>query len=177
MFIRNSVVKRLASRLRSNSFAAARRRKSTSSLANARAEASKMAIRDFGEIAEKLRRSTVLVLAGERGNGSGVIWSADGVIVTNAHVVRSSRMRVQLWDGRELDAGVVSRDSQHDLAELRVTAADLPAIVVADSSQVRPGELAIAIGNPFGFVGALTTGVVHAVGPLAGPLRRFGSPH
>jgi serine protease Do len=136
-----------------------------------------MAIHDFGEIAEKLRRSTVLVLAGERGNGSGVIWSADGVIVTNAHVVRSSRMRVQLWDGRELDAGVVSRDSQHDLAELRVTAADLPAIVVADSSQVRPGELAIAIGNPFGFVGALTTGVVHAVGPLAGPLRRFGSQH
>ena len=125
-----------------------------------------MAIRDFGEIAEKLRRSTVLVLPGQRGNGSGVIWSADGVIITNAHVARGSHLRVQLWDGRELEAAVVSRDTRRDLAELRVSAANLPAATAADSSQVRPGELAIAIGNPLGFVGALTTGVIHAVGPL-----------
>jgi serine protease Do len=125
-----------------------------------------MTIRDFGEIAEKLRRSTVLVLPGERGNGSGVIWSADGVIVTNAHVARGSQMRVQLWDGRELQATVASRDTRRDLAELRVKAANLPAAVAADSSQVRPGELVIAIGNPLGFVGALTSGVIHAVGPL-----------
>jgi serine protease Do len=130
-----------------------------------------MAIHGFGEIAEQLRRSTVLVLPGERGNGSGVIWSADGVIVTNAHVVSGSQMRVQLWDGREFDAALVSRDTGRDLAELRISAASLPAAAAADSSQVRPGELAIAIGNPLGFVGALTTGVVHAVGPL----RRFGS--
>lgn len=130
-----------------------------------------MAIRDFGEIAEKLRRSTVLVLPGERGNGSGVIWSADGAIITNAHVAHASNMRVQLWDGREFDAAVVSRDTRRDLAELRVSASNLPAATAADSSQVRPGELAIAIGNPLGFVGALTTGVIHAVGPL----RRFGS--
>src|SRR6202795_489450 len=134
-----------------------------------------MAIHGFGEIAEQLRRSTVLVLPGERGNGSGVIWSADGVIVTNAHVARASRMRVQLWDGREFDAALVSRDTRRDLAELRISAANLPAATAADSSQVRPGELAIAIGNPLGFVGALTTGVIQAVGPLGGSLRRFGS--
>jgi serine protease Do len=134
-----------------------------------------MAIRDFGEIAEQLRRSTVLVLPGERGNGSGVIWSADGVIVTNAHVARASQMRIQLWDGREFDASLVSRDTRRDLAELRVNAANLPAAIAADSAQVRPGELAIAIGNPLGFVGALTTGVIHAVGPLNGQLRNFGS--
>jgi serine protease Do len=138
-----------------------------------------MAIRDFGEIAEKLRRSTVLVLPGERGNGSGVIWSADGVIVTNAHVARASQMRIQLWDGREFDAALISRDTRRDLAELRINATSLPAATAADSAQVRPGEIAIAIGNPLGFVGALTTGVVHAVGPLAGPLggslRGFGS--
>ena len=138
-----------------------------------------MAIRDFGEIAEKLRRSTVLVLPGERGNGSGVIWSADGVIVTNAHVARASQMRIQLWDGREFDAALVSRDTRRDLAELRISAANLPAATAADSAQVRPGELAIAIGNPLGFVGALTTGVIHAVGPVVGPLggslRGFGS--
>ncbi len=138
-----------------------------------------MAIRDFGEIAEKLRRSTVLVLPGERGNGSGVIWSADGVIVTNAHVAHASKMRIQLWDGREFDAALVSRDTRRDLAELRINATNLPAVTAADSARVRPGELAIAIGNPLGFVGALTTGVIHAVGPLVGPLggslRGFGS--
>jgi serine protease Do len=119
-----------------------------------------MAIRDFGEIAEKLRRSTVLVLPGQQGNGSGVIWSPDGVIVTNAHVARASQMRIQLWDGREFDAALVSRDTRRDLAELRIDAANLPAATAADSAQVRPGELAIAIGNPLGFVGALTTGVM-----------------
>ena len=130
-----------------------------------------MVIHGFGEIAEQLRRSTVVVHAGGRGNGSGVIWSADGVIITNAHVVRASKMRIQLWDGREFDASLVSRDTRRDLAELRISAANLPAAVAADSSQIRPGELAIAIGNPLGFVGALTTGVIHAVGPL----RRWGS--
>jgi serine protease Do len=129
-----------------------------------------MAIHGFGEIAEKLRRSTVLVYAGARGNGSGVIWSADGAIITNAHVARASQIRVQLWDGREFEAALVSRDTRRDLAELRISAANLPAATPADSTQVRPGELAIAIGNPLGFVGALTTGVVHAVGPL----RRLG---
>jgi serine protease Do len=130
-----------------------------------------MAIHGFGEIAEQLRRSTVLVSPGGRGNGSGVIWSAYGAIVTNAHVARASQTRVQLWDGREFDATMVSRDTRRDLAELHISAANLPAAAAADSSQVRPGELAIAIGNPLGFVGALTTGVIHAVGPL----RRFGS--
>jgi serine protease Do len=127
-----------------------------------------MAIAGFGEIAEQLRRSTVLIHAGGRGSGSGVIWTSDRTIVTNAHVVRGSNTRVQLWDGREFDATVTARDPRHDLAALRIDADSLPAASPADSSQLRPGELAIAIGNPMGFVGALTTGVVHAIGPLRG---------
>ena len=127
-----------------------------------------MAMAGFGEIAEHLRRSTVLIHAGGRGSGSGVIWSSDGVIVTNAHVVRGSNTRVQLWDGRGFNATVAARDPRHDLATLRIGANLLPAISPADSSQLRPGELAIAIGNPMGFVGALTTGVIHAIGPLRG---------
>src|ERR1700736_5036085 len=130
--------------------------------------ANKMAISGFGEIAESLRRSTVFVHAGRRGNGSGVIWSSDGLIVTNAHVARCQNLRVQLWDARELEATLVSANPVRDIAALRVNANNLPAASVADSSRVRPGELAIAIGNPLGFVGALTTGVVHAVGPLPG---------
>lgn len=130
-----------------------------------------MAVPGFGEIAEQLRRSTVLIHAGDRGSGSGVIWSSDGLVVTNAHVVRGSHAHVQLWDGREFEAVTHSRDSCRDLAQLRIDAANLPAASPADSSQVRPGELAIAIGNPLGFVGALATGVIHGVGPL----RRLGA--
>jgi serine protease Do len=127
-----------------------------------------MSIPGFGEVAEQLRRSTVLIEAGDRGNGSGVIWGGDGLIVTNAHVARGSHARVQLWDGRELAAGITLRDPQLDLAALRISANDLPQASSADSSKLRPGELAIAIGNPLGFLGALTTGVIHAVGPLGG---------
>jgi serine protease Do len=129
----------------------------------------------FGEVAEKLRRSTVVVHAGNaegRGSGSGVIWSSDGQIVTNAHVARGTRARVETWDGREFSATVASRDSRRDLALLRVdfanAAPNFLAAVAADSWQIRPGELAIAIGNPLGFIGALTTGVIHAVAPIRG---------
>ncbi|HEX4860695.1 MAG TPA: trypsin-like peptidase domain-containing protein, partial [Rhizomicrobium sp.] len=82
------------------------------------------------------------------------------------------RVNVQLWDGREFDAAIVSRDTSRDLAQLRIAAAGLPAASAADSSKLRPGELAIAIGNPLGFVGALATGVIHGVGPLGGLGRR-----
>lgn len=127
-----------------------------------------MAIEGLGVIAEQLRRSTVLIHAGSCGSGSGVIWSGDGTIVTNAHVARGLNTRVQLWDGREFDATVTTRDPRRDLASLRIHAQSLPAASPADSSQLRPGELAIAIGNPMGFVGALTTGVIHAIGPVRG---------
>ena len=127
-----------------------------------------MLIPGFGEIAEELRRSTVVVQSGGRGVGSGVIWSNDGLVVTNAHVVHGSRVSVQLWDGREFEAAVRSRDPRRDLAQLRIEATNLPAASAADSSAVRAGELAIAIGNPLGFVGALATGVIHAVGPMRG---------
>ena len=130
-----------------------------------------MAIAGFGDIAEQLRRSTVLIHSGGRGNGSGVIWSGEGLIVTNAHVVHGSNVCVQLWDGREFEAAVTARDPRRDLAALRISANSLPAASPADSSQLRPDELAIAIGNPLGFVGALTTGVIHAIGPL----RALGS--
>ncbi|HYL63158.1 MAG TPA: trypsin-like peptidase domain-containing protein [Candidatus Methylomirabilis sp.] len=132
-----------------------------------------MAVADFGEVSEKLRRSTVLIHCGDRGSGSGLIWQSDGLILTNAHVARGARTCVQLWDGREFEAAVISRDPRADLAALRVEALDLPSVEVADCSKLRPGELAIAIGNPLGFVGALTTGVIHAIGPLRG----FGSRH
>src|SRR5436853_433141 len=168
MFMGSSAQNRSANRCPSSSFAEEHFRKPALSLASAHRELHDMAIPGFGEIAEQLRRSTVLIHSGGRGLGSGVICSSNGVLVTNAHVVRSTRPAVQLWDGREFEASVQSRDPWRDLAQLRIDARNLPAASAADSSQLRPGELAIAIGNPMGFVGALATGVIHGVGPLRG---------
>jgi serine protease Do len=122
----------------------------------------------FGEIAEKLRRSTVHVSSGRRGHGSGVIVKPEGVIVTNAHVASFSPVEVELWDGRRAQANLSIRDTVHDIAVLRVPFSELPAAPLADSDQLRVGELVIAIGNPLGFMGALTTGVVHAIGRVSG---------
>ncbi len=129
----------------------------------------------FGEIAEKLRRSTVQVLSGNRtsgGSGSGIIWEANGTVITNAHVARDEQVRVEMWDGRSLSADVVARDAYADLVKLRLRASNLAAIAWRESSSVRSGELAVAVGNPLGFVGALTTGVVHGAGPIRGLGRR-----
>lgn len=132
-----------------------------------------MPIPEFGEIAEKLRRSTVQVRAGRRGHGSGTIVQPDGVIVTNAHVATSSPIEIELWDGTHAQARLSIRDTVRDVAILHVPLSELPAASLADSDHLRVGELVLAVGNPLGFMGALTTGVVHAVGraPGLGPLK------
>ncbi|MDX2179837.1 MAG: trypsin-like peptidase domain-containing protein [Bryobacteraceae bacterium] len=129
-------------------------------------------IAGFGEVAETLRRSTVQVEAGRQGQGSGVLWNSEGLIVTNAHVARAEPLHVVLWDGRRYPAAIAARDDGRDLAALTVSATRLPGASIGDSSRLRPGELVVAVGNPLGFIGALTTGVVHAVGPVAGLSRR-----
>jgi serine protease Do len=103
------------------------------------------------------------VQTGGRGQGSGIIWSGDGLIITNAHVARGSRATVSLWDGSTHEASVLNRDASRDLASLKIGATGLLAAAPRDSSSLRVGELVIAVGNPFGFIGALTTGVVHSL--------------
>lgn len=117
----------------------------------------------FPELAERLRASSVEVRAGHRGMGAGVVWTVDGTIVTNAHVVRTSHPRVKLPDGRTFDAEVVRQDHKRDLAVLRIrSSSDLPAAEIADSSRLRVGQMVAAVGNPFGVVGAVSTGIIHA---------------
>jgi len=132
-----------------------------------------MSLEGFGQIAEQLRRSTVQVTSGQRGQGSGIIVGADGVIVTNAHVARDSRLSVQLWDGSTFPATLSARNGRRDLAVLKIATTNLPPVTLANSDNLRVGGLVIAVGNPFGFVGAVTSGIVHAVGrrPGLGPTK------
>ena len=97
--------------------------------------------------------------------GSGFIWDRSGLIVTNAHVVEgASRIMVNLSDGRKLSAEVIGVDPDSDLAVLSVDADDLPAAPIGTSGDLLIGEPVIAIGNPFGLSGSVTTGVVSALG-------------
>lgn len=115
------------------------------------------------ELATRLRAYTVEVQSQGRGHGSGVIWRADGLIVTNHHVVHSDRPVVVLSDGRSFPARITGRDPERDLAALRVEATDLPAAPIGDSSALRVGQLVLAMGHPLGIKGALTMGILHAV--------------
>jgi serine protease Do len=124
-------------------------------------------------LAESLRRSTVQVSAGQSGGGSGVIWRSDGLIVTNAHVAHGKRLAVELADGTSLRARVTERDDARDIAALRVDATGLPAATIGDSDRLRPGQLAFAVGNPFGVVGAVTSGTVFAAGSNSGRRERW----
>jgi len=128
----------------------------------------------IGEVGELLRRSTVHIRGADprwQNAGSGVIWDNAGTIVTNAHAVGKGTHLVELWDGSSFPAEIHSRDDSRDLAKLKLPATGAPAASLR-TSPVKPGELVIAVGNPLGFTGALTTGVVHAVGPFSGFGRR-----
>jgi len=126
----------------------------------------------FGEIGERLRRLTAQISIGDRGGGSGIVWNADGLILTNAHVAQRAEMQVELWDGRRFRAPVLARDPRRDLATLRIPATGLDAASPGDSSALRAGEVVIAVGNPLGFAGALSTGIVHSIGRLPGMGRQ-----
>ena len=128
----------------------------------------------IGEVGELLRRSTVQIRGTSprrESAGSGVIWDSEGTIITNAHVLGKGTHLVELWDGRSLPAEIKTRDDQRDLAKLKLATIGLPAAAFR-SQPVRPGELVVAVGNPLGFTGALTTGIVHAAGPFSGLGRR-----
>ncbi|MGV0102444.1 HhoA/HhoB/HtrA family serine endopeptidase [Nostoc sp. DSM 114167] len=101
----------------------------------------------------------------ERGTGSGFIISADGRILTNAHVVDGAdTVTVTLKDGRSFKGKVLGKDELTDVAVVKIQADNLPLVALGNSDQLQPGEWAIAIGNPLGLDNTVTTGIISATG-------------
>jgi len=115
-------------------------------------------------------RPAVVNIKRDQASGSGVVIRREGVILTNAHVVGTAKeVEVQFSDGRKMQGQVAGVDPTVDIAVIKVPAKDLIVAQIADSDQIEVGQTAIAIGNPMGLQGTVTTGVVSAVNRQRGP--------
>ncbi|HZV75252.1 MAG TPA: trypsin-like peptidase domain-containing protein [Conexibacter sp.] len=134
------------------------------------------------EVAEQLAPSVVNLRVSGRpargraveGGGSGVVITPDGFLLTSAHVVeRAARVRATFVDGANRSAELVGLDPLSDLAVLRVHGDGIPPARLGDADRLRVGQLVVAIGNPYGFAGSVTAGVVSALGRSL-PVRSTG---
>lgn len=118
---------------------------------------------ELAALAERLRRVTVRLQIGGAGEGCGIVWRPDGLVVTNAHVAGGRTARVRLEDGATFEGRVLARDPSVDLAVLAIAARGLIAASLGDTAALRPGELIVALGHPLGVANAVSLGVVHEV--------------
>jgi S1-C subfamily serine protease len=119
----------------------------------------------LADLAATVNASVVQVSDGH-GGGAGTIWSSDGLVVTNHHVVPGEKARVITATGTSYDGRVVANLPDRDLALLQVDAEGLAALPAGDSARLRVGELVMAVGHPFGVTGAASLGVFSGIGPI-----------
>jgi serine protease Do len=130
-------------------------------------------------VCKRARNSLVVVQNGQRGAGAGVVWRPGGIVVTNYHVIQRGRPRISLLDGGEYSTRVIAKARQFDLALLKIDlpesqAPTLSVAPVADSKNLRIGQIALALGHPRGQVGSVSVGIITSLGRV--PLRwRRGS--
>jgi len=130
----------------------------------------------FATVFERARRSLVVVQNGRDGAGAGVVWRPGGIVVTNYHVVARGRARISLVDGREYPTReyptrLIAQAPEIDLAILQAEAADpfdpdLLVAPIADSRALRVGQIALAIGHPWGQLAAVAAGIVSSLGSV-----------
>lgn len=130
---------------------------------------------EMAGVVRQTRDSLVRITNGHTGAGAGTVWSSEGLIITNAHVVQRASPTVMLPDGRSLPARVLAHDPQRDLALLSVRASGLKAMALGDTQQLRPGELVFAVGHPWGVARAATAGVVIGLGGDMPDAERAGN--
>ena len=119
---------------------------------------------DLAALSASVLPGMVEIRNGKRGIGAGTVWHADGLVLTNAHVVERGNLHVTTWDGRTAPAHVLAVDKERDLAALRVELTGLPTIALGDSRRLRPGDMVVAFGHPWGVAGAATAGIVISTG-------------
>lgn len=115
-------------------------------------------------VVERVKRSLVAVQNGRHGAGAGVLWRAGGYIITNFHVAGRGSLRVTLGDGRTYAARRVAGDPEIDMTLLRVDEPDLPVAMIADGRAVQVGQIALAVGHPWGQRDFVTAGIVSGLG-------------
>ena len=115
---------------------------------------------EMADVAENVGAGLVRVHGSGGGVGAGAVWHPDGLIITNAHVVRRGPYQVILRDGRRLPASLLAHDSSRDLAALSVDATGLATVGLGSSRDLQPGQWVLALGHPWGILGAVTAGVV-----------------
>jgi serine protease Do len=117
----------------------------------------------LSEIVRRIHRSLVVLHNGKHGIGAGIIWSREGLVLTNYHVVAKGQIRAALADGEEYPTRLVAQDPEIDLALLEVEARDLVPVLAADSRRLRVGQIVLAIGHPWGERGMVTAGLVSSL--------------
>lgn len=165
----------VANRIASQTYNYSNTSQNSGSSGSSTASAEKASITAINEVAENVGPAVVgIVISGNTSSpltsdsfsGSGIIFDSNGYIVTNNHVIEgATTISVKLSSGKSLGAKVVGTDTRSDLAVIKVDAVNLPVAVLGDSSDVKVGDLAIAIGNPLGeeFAGTVTAGIISAL--------------